>query len=77
MLTVGGNVVADTLSCSGRRRPANARSTRDWSRRQAVRTSAIVTGRCSCSESVQASAIQPASSASATVHGEGRLPRPR
>ncbi|SED98668.1 hypothetical protein SAMN05216533_1098 [Streptomyces sp. Ag109_O5-10] len=41
---------------------------------QAPRTSAIVTGRCSCRDSVQASAIQPASRASSTVHGEGRVP---
>lgn len=41
---------------------------------QAERTSAIVTGRCSCSDSVHASAIQPASRASEIVHGEGRVP---
>jgi len=41
---------------------------------QAVRTSSIVTGRCSARDSVHASAIQPASSASSTVHGEGRTP---
>ncbi len=43
-------------------------------RGQAPRTSSIATGRCSCSDSVQASAIQPASRASATVQGEGRVP---
>jgi hypothetical protein len=37
-----------------------------------LRTSSIRTGRCSSSDVVQASAIQPASKASATVHGEGR-----
>lgn len=41
---------------------------------QQVRTSARGTGRCSRRESVHASAIQPASSASPTVQGEGRVP---
>lgn len=41
---------------------------------QPWRTSSRRTGRCSASERVQASAIQPASMASATVHGEVARP---
>lgn len=54
-------------------RPAPAVARQGPARGQAPRTSSIATGRCSCSDSVQASAIQPASRASATVQGEGRV----